>query len=122
VNELEVLRAARKRIDSPEKWCQGTWGYNSCADAPHCLMGAARYEVLQGPRASERDWEIRNFVALRAELLRMGWNASPMAFNDSHTHAEVLSLLDAVIAKLEEQSYGPELPPLSVSTKEKVMA
>lgn len=120
MNELDVLRAARKRITDPEKWCQGSYGTELFGTAGRsCLIAAV-------VREHHGEADTRGLISAYAEqspairLLEKEVGTYVQTFNDTHTHAEVLALLDTVIAKLEEQTYGDELPPLVVELEQQV--
>lgn len=94
----DILREARKLIERPEAWTQGVWARNaagaeveeSSSDAVcWCSVGAI-FRVA--PR--------QNYDVIRA-LAALTGGMSPIAFNDTHTHAEVLAALDKAIALAE---------------------
>ncbi len=100
---LELLKAARARIERPEAWTQGSWardadGHRCAENAPGavrwCSLGA-----IQGPRQVVGDAE----AALKDTLVDRGSSVAVSTFNDdpTRTHAEVLDLFDRTIARLE---------------------
>jgi hypothetical protein len=102
VNELDVLRAARKRISQPKDWCQGSFGDLDHFDGrgPRCLVGALiEFDELSG-------------TVVSTPALSAACPGGVIVFNDTHSHAEVLALLDDVIARLEEETSGDPLPPI----------
>jgi hypothetical protein len=85
VTALDVLKAARERISDPKRWCKGVYfdpATNQC-----CMQGAVWH-------ASEPSLA----RGLASEALRKLAQTSLPAFNDTHTHAEVLALFDEAIA------------------------
>jgi len=72
---------------------------------------------VQIDAAGGKDGRVTDSVA---SIVEAQVGCSVMAFNDSHTHAEVLALLDTVIAKLEEQTYGDPLPEMIVEMEQVV--
>ena len=97
---LEVLKAARELIADESRWTQKTYARDADGNAvdwaltcahSFCMLGAIRHvtgrPIGHGPvfAAIERACGVEYVVD----------------FNDSHTHAEVLALFDAAIARLE---------------------
>lgn len=84
----EVLRAARGRIDTPDKWCQGNY---ADGDGRLCALGALMVDTNP------------------PEALRLLYRAADAAgstvasINDTRTHADVLALYDAAIALAEQE-------------------
>jgi hypothetical protein len=98
---LETLKAARQLITDPAKWTQGVSARNKAKKGVCPLAEDAVCFCSLGA--------IRNVVGNDDESFDVAWDAlhdnSPIglvaAFNDTHTHAEVLALFDAAIAELE---------------------
>lgn len=102
---IDVLRAARERIATPDKWCQQVLGIDAHGNqlmpedlsrAVQCCAEGAVFLI-----AGEDDgWSA--MYALIDQL--KGADSERMApvskFNDTHTHAEVLALFDKAIASL----------------------
>jgi hypothetical protein len=84
VTTKEILEAAKARIDTPEKWCQGILSL----DGRRCAMAA-----FEG-------WETGT-VPLYDLLAKDASYGTPslVEFNDTHTHAEVMALFDRAIAE-----------------------
>lgn len=104
----EVLVQARQKIDAPEKWTQGAFGRNADGDylglcdpsaCRWCVAGAV-CEVAESSPLEDAA------IAVLAELVPKppptAMDGSVAHFNDTHTHAEVLALLDRAIASLED--------------------
>ena len=90
---LDILKAARKRIEDPERWCQG---YLRGGDK-WCAIGAV-YE--EADEAESGFAAICDVLAAHAGL--DGAAEGRLAeWNDTHTHAEVLALFDRAIATEE---------------------
>jgi len=102
---LDVLKAARKRIDKPENWLQGEFartadGYlcESSTDptaAKWCMLGACN---ASGYDATELGRQVRRLLVDVTGVLSL------TVFNDSHTHAEVLAVLDKAITLAEKET------------------
>lgn len=99
---IDLLRRTRKRIESPDRWCQGFFGMSKTgkrvipesADAVRwCLMGALMAETGDDMATYRRAENALFSIASMAIVL----------FNDRHTHAEVLALIDRTIEMLEKQ-------------------
>ena len=90
---IDELLALRALAEPPEDWCQGRMWKPITHAAPRCLVG----HMLIATNLKLQDVE----QALEAELspYQMGFNNPLQAFNDRHTHAEVLALIDKAIAK-----------------------
>lgn len=79
---LEILIAARKLIERPENWSSRGWGSGRRRCALHAIKSAAGRNKWAAQMAAERAIETT-----------IGINCLG-AFNDSHTHAEVLAAFD----------------------------
>lgn len=98
----QALIEARKLIEAPERWTQRRYArsasgngidYNSAEAVCWCSAGALA-------RVCPHDQ-----VYLDAHLLlATSMAGNVMAFNDHHTHAEVLAAFDAAISKAEAGS------------------
>lgn len=91
-----LLMRARTLIETPDRWSQGSerwWGYHG---GPMCLRGATG-------RACN-DIAVNVSVLADAEsVLRSKAGMELWEYNDTHTHSEVLALIDAGIAELLTQ-------------------
>jgi hypothetical protein len=107
--QLRVLRLTRDRIADERNWCQGRKNeFGKSVDGEQgdrkCLWAAL--------------CAVAGSFALRfAEPLLVQLGCSGLrdleelfVFNDTHSHAEVVALLDDVIARLEEHEFGDPLP------------
>jgi hypothetical protein len=100
---LEILRAARELISTPDKWTQGEWGTDANGLFPRdgepatrfCLWGACRHATRQDGVRFHLAWQV-------LERMRPG-GMGAITFNDAPTttHADVLALLDRAIAEQE---------------------
>lgn len=88
------LASAKAMIDTPKKWCQGSYhtgGFHGFDQ--HCMLGAVM--------ASDVNFDSRD--ATREALLRALPKADrrkPHAlasFNDEHSHTEIMALFDRAI-------------------------
>ena len=101
----DQLRAAKARIATPDKWTQGDYSAEVHGIQCFCALGALGEE-------DEEFLECPDAVMFLREALPAEWlakskygtmeNGSPIAeFNDSHTHADVMSLFDRAIELAE---------------------
>ena len=106
----DLLKAARSKIDAPEKWTRecyargedGFYADMHGADAVcFCAMGAVRSLIPNSPSAWFVGDYVRNFIN---NHLPEGYRSIP-AFNDNldTTHADVLALFDRAIAAAEQE-------------------
>jgi len=103
----EVLRAARAKIEKAENWTQGEYGRDArgrVADVmvacSRCSVGAV-FAVCAEVRSAP---ETRAWNLLREQVpgYSESWVYDPVvAFNDTHSHVEVLALFDRAIAAAE---------------------
>ena len=98
---IDLLRRTRKRIESPDRWCQGFFGMSKTgkrvipesADAVRwCLMGALMAETGDDMATYMQAANALNYTASEAII----------HFNDTHEHAEVLAMIDRTIEGLEK--------------------
>lgn len=111
---IELLQRVRKRIRDPKRWTQNAiarnysgapvWPENQSAVC-WCVVGAIVREVYE---SGERDWYTADKIAdiLHHNQMR---RSSLIDFNDSHTHEEVLAIIDRAIQEVER--CGQENPP-----------
>lgn len=102
----DVLKAARALIEKPENWTQGAMSRNADGsghwwDAEgatcFCLMGAiARAAARRGSRAQGAIVAIRSVIG--SHLIA--------AYNDIHTHDEIIAALDRAIARATNSTLG----------------
>jgi hypothetical protein len=99
---LETLKAARQLITDPAKWTQGEFARDvdgsasfALSERAHCYCALGALEKVIGrpdyTDAYDKLWRV----------CRTKFGTDVAAFNDTHTHAEVLALFDAAIAELE---------------------
>lgn len=103
----DQLEAVYKLIERPEAWTQGRYAYgegnsdldefNSSRAAKHanavcwCLAGAAvRCNLIESDSDTGNSAALQEALGLEEDVLVCDWN-------DSHTHPEVLALLQAAI-------------------------
>jgi len=93
---LEALVAVRELLADESRWCKGLFaadekGFPAAVDDPFarkwCLSGAIEKVAGNGTVVSI---ELRRSLEL---------NGCCSRFNDTHTHAEVLALIDRAIAR-----------------------
>lgn len=92
----EILIAAKARIDSPEKWCQGTYYRNE--DGVACPRDHARSLCSVGALLFVSPSEHESDVVIRC--LSDVIDRSVTAWNDApeRTHPEVMAAFDRAIA------------------------
>lgn len=109
MTRLEILKAARAKIAEPEHWTQEEYArvhddeYGimrwAAANNPSatCWCATGAISAIQG-NPGDPEWD----VGLSEAFGGMS-SGDVEQFNDNHTHAEVLALLDKAIAKLESE-------------------
>lgn len=106
MNTFEVLTAARELISVPERWTQGVHARNISGIAVATKGNLATCWCADGAinRVSGTD-----FVAECAAYERLDnvcfklFGEGFIAYNDSHTHEEILALFDVAIAETKEE-------------------
>jgi hypothetical protein len=119
VTPLEILRLARWRITSPERWTTGAFARDAAGEPVGCLSSEACSWCILGAIVASELGGSRSAVARDALRLTISltWpvivGAHPVElplgpFNDlpSTTHAVVLDVFDRSIARLEAE-VGP---------------
>ena len=82
----EQLIAAKALIDKPEKWCQG-----NAIDAQGRICASQALRTITGGGLADAEYE-----ALADAMAGPG--SLVCAWNDTHTHAEVIAAFDRAIA------------------------
>ncbi len=99
---LEVLQAARALIEKPEHWCIEALARNSSGQLEmveslqakkFCLLGAIR-------RITRNNYETETLACGQINSMLKGHDL--IGWQDTHTHAEVIGLLDTAIAELRQ--------------------
>lgn len=112
MNELERFRVARERLSDPKMW-SNDHGYGAAA-GPNCIVGACLYADGRNKLPDGADFflyeQLAATLGFERESIAYEWNDTP-----TRTHADVLRRLDTAIARLEEQSSGAPLPPLTTT-------
>lgn len=105
MDKLTILKGTRELLSVESRWTQKLYarradGSGASVTSPFascwCLVGAADKVAL----------DLKGYVGLLDDVLdslraEIGVGESLTRFNDSHSHAEVLALLDRAIAKVE---------------------
>lgn len=105
MNVLAMLKAGRVRIEDPNYWTQGAFGINAVGDPvsqddPACVRRCLAGAIFCGDGITDHDYvEADRF--LDGALASVNGDTSYMVYNDSHTHDEVLALLDKAIELAE---------------------
>jgi hypothetical protein len=105
VSVHDDLRALRTLLEEPEHWIQG---YGADLLGPHCVVSGFR---VISPDDYRRECAVCEAVALAAgiEVYSEGeLQVEVGRWNDSHTHAEVLALLDEAIAATASEELPQE--------------
>lgn len=87
---LVALMKMRERLSDPDNWCQGDIQRNH----QYCLIGTAK--LVTGCPMKEWTDEAVHIDEFLGGLC--GDPVSASNFNDTHSHADVLALLDCAIA------------------------
>lgn len=104
-----VLKGARSRIATEDKWCQGHFfkdadnnpiSYSASYDvdvAKCCVIGAIKLEMFE--RTENISWlhSWNSLDKLCRDLLRPYAMNCPARYNNNHTHTEVLGMMDEAI-------------------------
>lgn len=102
--DYELLVKAKSLIDTPEKWLKGKshneWCYAS--STAFCSAGAFQM-VMGGNKADDLIWLSKAWVLLMQAAQELG-RGSPVEYNDTHTHSEVMKMWDMAIAKAEAKA------------------
>lgn len=107
MSTLDVLRAARALIRDPARWTQNFWakdatGFDCAPDAPGAVCWCAA-GAINNIAPGDLDAVQALDAVVPAEY--SGYGTHPLfAYNDDRTHAEVLALFDAAIARLEREA------------------
>lgn len=106
-----ILTKARELISDPAHWTQGEMARNSRGKQEAACSGAAVKWCALGAiirMADEPLVEKRTIIALTRLLRGSIANYGSIAdYNDTHSHSEVLALLDAAIASFTAQGDQP---------------
>jgi hypothetical protein len=107
VDDLAILRTARRNIAKPSKWAKGdpdTW-----ADDANCIVGWIAFIIVQRgfdgePGHLEADRLVREYIVPELHDTRNknhSYQVRLLRFNDrpSTTQAEVVALFDRAIAR-----------------------
>lgn len=94
----DILRAAKERIGTPERWCKGHGSANGYADpsVPTCAEGAIYCVAKQAFVLAYSAWNAFQDCNGLAMCSGVDWNDAP-----ERTHAEVMAAFDRAIAAEE---------------------
>lgn len=92
-NPVDIAKGARLLIRDKENWTQHVFKHGNS----YCLVGAV-HKAAGGWNEVGVDTVVE---VLRETLYRKTGERTIARYNDTHTHAEVLELLDTAIARLE---------------------
>lgn len=98
----EELIAVRKLIEKPENWTQGTYARNKDGETVSTYSSDAVCFCLSGAITRAcfcNRLLVRETIAKEAAKFTTDPDISPVPqFNDTHSHAKVLALLDRLIS------------------------
>ena len=101
------LQAVRDRLTPLHMWMQGGYGVTT---GPNCLMGAMfvvvgimKSNIISAPPVNDRLKLVENSLWEVIKELFIGGGI--VSFNDTHTHKEVLEVIDSAI-KTEKTKAG----------------
>jgi hypothetical protein len=97
VKEVEIIKKARERIADPKRWTTGAFARDKDGNPVPVFDGKAVCWCVSGALAHIAGYS----DGYDAEKLLMPGGVA--GYNDAHSHAEVLELLDKTIARLEER-------------------
>jgi hypothetical protein len=103
---VEILKAAKAKIENPDNWTQGFYAKDSDGNTVFgCNERAVCFCALGAVQAVVGDLITHNLSANRAwhyldDAVRPGYNRIAV-LNDKGTHAEVLAAFDRAIAEAE---------------------
>lgn len=100
---VEILKAARARIATPEHWCQGKMAVDAEGNSvPVASPDAVRWCALGALYAvGARGREDQDaYAALLKQVHPMAF-APLSTFNNTHSHSEVVAIFDRAIAATE---------------------
>ena len=97
---LEVLTAARTLIAKSEHWCQRTYTCDAAGKPVDVESGKGKRFCLSMAMMLASDWENDSLVQAESYIAQRIEHGGIIRFNDTHTHAEVIGLLDTAIAEL----------------------
>lgn len=94
---VEALKAAKAKIDTPEKWTTGAFARDASGEITSCFNTEAACYCSAGVLlAGGAPQEARAALDDVCGCI--------IAYNDSHTHAEVMAVWDAAIAIAEART------------------
>ncbi len=104
MNALIVLREVRTRMADPNMWQKGDQGSDG---APQCVAG---HLVAVCEQLAACDLKMFRLLGDARRALRpFHQKIALQDYNDTHTHPEVLNLLDKAIASLTPSTPNPVL-------------
>ena len=102
---LDVLKAARELISDPARWTQGFFARDGAGMPAYASDPRATRWCLEGALIKFCLGDASYAAALMVLRREQPVPQLPAyVYNDDHTHAEVLALFDAAIARLESEA------------------
>lgn len=99
-----MLEDLKNLLTAPHSWFQGEYADDPDSPTCWCVDGAVAHlrGIQPNPYYLDRDPTLQTLAKIiepdEANITRVGASAIVARFNDSHTHEEVLALLDKAIA------------------------
>ncbi len=102
----DVLLGVKELLSDPNKWTQGAAAVDNEGGSVYptdrsacqfCLIGGVSRVLGQGPFSEKSTLHAEVCEVLRSACREIAGNAYLTRYNDSHTHAEVMGLLDKAI-------------------------
>lgn len=100
---LTIIEGARDLISDPGKWCQGHLGLTADGrdttgatpdTVKRCVIGAM-HAVAKTHGFTQKQAEDAHQAVMKQKCRLFGWDRDLGVFNNTHTHAQVLKVLDA---------------------------
>ncbi len=102
----EILRAAKKLIDTPEKWCQNIASQLNPDDTlAFCTSGAVDFVCKSRQEISwlDKDDKFQKAMSVLNALVPPGYAKSAVLYNDANSHIDVMLLFDEAIERARRE-------------------
>lgn len=104
----EILEEIKRLINTPDKWIQNNWCnlgaiktqkiIESEKDCKFCLWGSLEYLACYKKVITKEERARASKVLETVLKTKFNYEKDMVSFNDTHTHSEIISLLDKAIA------------------------
>jgi hypothetical protein len=104
---LDLLRDGRRLLSDDRNWCQH---HVLHPDGRRSVLGAVGniLSKTESPWSRAATQLLARAIGRGNDPYDSGW---VQTYNDTHSHAEILALMDRTIALAEEESWVPDNPP-----------